>query len=1145
MGLGKTVSTIGLILATLNELKQEASKWPLPRRCGALFLTHATLIVVPPTLIMQWQHEICKAVGDSINVSIISPDKGLLRPLYNITDTSEIESTKNVFKSSDIVLTTYGALIHKNTAKCLSQVGWGRIVLDEMQEIRSSTTQISNSCNKLICNRRWMLSGTPLFEGIDDLRGELNFLRLEPFAAALEDGFFEFAIKKQWDRGHQHAIKTLQILGLVALRRSKDMTIRLTNQPILDLKALTVQFVPVSQTPSERAIYCWLESLVLTELKAISSVDGKRDKKSRTLCLRLLREFCITPVLLNGGLGVSSQLHLLHYLMVGQNRRVEVEGCSQQPHKKQKLTRIMSCDQAIRFLTQVRRSARTEEDFVTDVFFSTGGSTRRDIAHESVEVRYAEARIKLRQGIKNRAEAIKKRATLRWHIALELVTTGIAKSNYENVCPKFNRLWRWRALVILAHQQRENEGYQNLVLPNLFLRGWRPSPSFLRKDLYRNNPNFYWAHPICFQVDRIPTSVTREELQEAFYQASRRSPMANQNHSKILQLLEKKQLNSNGKNDGGVLEQRKEEHKEVQDSSSDLPQRLKAAEEACRVAQVHDDDMKRPKVIVCKTQKSEWTAMVQFNDEQDAKFLITLASKSNGIPLKSTAEISHISSEIKAAEEKVNQLEAENNVHPSKATFSSLLDARKRLNLVREGLRIVTEEKHDIRHVILSKPVGPYRSLQPRSSHDLIKSNLRSVTKLTEDIALMQVSIMAQSSAVEYLEPALQRNVNADVAQMSAFETLEALRTGCLDKTQCPICLGCLGSEEKISSPDTPTSTVMLTCGHLFCSNCLNQHCVGKVQSNQPITCPNCRKQFCQRDDVLYIDHQLKDEEDLLTQEREKAKEIVKEASILLANSNGQLDASMWRALYLAFDVPLDVPDEANTLLPALPKAILAHFRAATGMKAHCDHHEVPASTARSGAGLGSKIEALLADLPRNERSVVFSSSKECVKHLIEVFKYKGVACRALFTGQSLQALKQAVSEWEGPSVPVLLVQAGAAASGLTLTVASKLFIMEPFLRVEEEQQAYARLHRFGQTSAVQVRCYFHPVSVESRLLAWRNSAEKLQSKDPAFIDKTLHTIQNTKRDFMKDSEEQMNSVGDIESPEETAQALFLLGLLD
>jgi hypothetical protein len=34
-----------------------------------------------------------------------------------------------------------------------------------------------------------MLSGAPWFEGIDDLHGELNFLRLEPFVARFEDGF--------------------------------------------------------------------------------------------------------------------------------------------------------------------------------------------------------------------------------------------------------------------------------------------------------------------------------------------------------------------------------------------------------------------------------------------------------------------------------------------------------------------------------------------------------------------------------------------------------------------------------------------------------------------------------------------------------------------------------------------------------------------------------------------------------------------------------------------------------------------------------------------------------------------------------------------------------------------------------------------
>jgi len=52
------------------------------------------------------------------------------------------------------------------------------------------------------------------------------------------------------------------------------------------------------------------------------------------------------------------------------------------------------------------------------------------------------------------------------------------------------------------------------------------------------------------------------------------------------------------------------------------------------------------------------------------------------------------------------------------------------------------------------------------------------------------------------------------------------------------------------------------------------------------------------------------------------------------------------------------------------------------------------------------------------------------------------------------------------------------------------MFIMEPFLRHEEEKQAYARLHRYGQTKPVHCRCYYTPVSVEHRLLEWRRHAE-------------------------------------------------------
>jgi hypothetical protein len=55
----------------------------------------------------------------------------------------------------------------------------------------------------------------------------------------------------------------------------------------------------------------------------------------------------------------------------------------------------------------------------------------------------------------------------------------------------------------------------------------------------------------------------------------------------------------------------------------------------------------------------------------------------------------------------------------------------------------------------------------------------------------------------------------------------------------------------------------------------------------------------------------------------------------------------------------------------------------------------------------------------------------------------------------------------------VLIVQAGAAACGLTLTAACKMFIMEPFRKHEEEKQAYARLvSKFGWLR-VSFVCFF------------------------------------------------------------------------
>ena len=148
MGLGKTAQVVSLVVATLPEVKEEMSK----RKTSS----SATLIVVPPALINQWCDEV-KKISSKLVVDFFDhkTDKFVRR-----TDNAPEDGSVN----PDIVLTTYQAVGSKSF-QILGSTYWARVVLDEMQEIRSNTTSIAKNCNALAADRRWMLSGTPLFEG--------------------------------------------------------------------------------------------------------------------------------------------------------------------------------------------------------------------------------------------------------------------------------------------------------------------------------------------------------------------------------------------------------------------------------------------------------------------------------------------------------------------------------------------------------------------------------------------------------------------------------------------------------------------------------------------------------------------------------------------------------------------------------------------------------------------------------------------------------------------------------------------------------------------------------------------------------------------------------------------------------------------
>jgi SNF2 family DNA or RNA helicase len=102
------------------------------------------------------------------------------------------------------------------------------------------------------------------------------------------------------------------------------------------------------------------------------------------------------------------------------------------------------------------------------------------------------------------------------------------------------------------------------------------------------------------------------------------------------------------------------------------------------------------------------------------------------------------------------------------------------------------------------------------------------------------------------------------------------------------------------------------------------------------------------------------------------------------------------------------------------------------------------------------------------------------------------------------------------------------------------MFFLEPFVRQEEEQQAYARCHRFGQEHSVHAKVYFTPVSIESRLLEWRKQVATASRPDTKVVYTDLMEVDEGSDD------EDLGDAGnhdELDEQDDTAQTLFLLGL--
>ncbi len=98
----------------------------------------------------------------------------------------------------------------------------------------------------------------------------------------------------------------------------------------------------------------------------------------------------------------------------------------------------------------------------------------------------------------------------------------------------------------------------------------------------------------------------------------------------------------------------------------------------------------------------------------------------------------------------------------------------------------------------------------------------------------------------------------------------------------------------------------------------------------------------------------------------------------------------------------------------------------------------------------------------------------------------------------------------EDPHCPVFLISLKAGGTGLNLTAADYVFLLDPWWNPAVERQAIDRAHRIGQTRAVMAWRLICQDTVEERIL-------ELQDKKRALVDAVLGDGAFTLRDLSRE----------------------------
>ncbi len=253
MGLGKTAQLIATLLADSIDAP--------------------TLVVCPVSVLGNWQREL-ERFAPTLRVKVHhGPDR------LRAGDQPFAERA-----SADVVLTSY-AIVARDT-QLLAEVPWGRLVLDEAQQVKNAGTAQSKAIRALGASRRIALTGTPVENRLSELWSLMHVLN-PGLLGTRTDFTRRFATPIESNQDQEAVALLKRITGPFILRRLKsDRSI------ITDLPDKIEQTEHCAMTKEQASVY---KAIVDDLLEQADASDGMARRGLVLAGISKLKQVCNHP----------------------------------------------------------------------------------------------------------------------------------------------------------------------------------------------------------------------------------------------------------------------------------------------------------------------------------------------------------------------------------------------------------------------------------------------------------------------------------------------------------------------------------------------------------------------------------------------------------------------------------------------------------------------------------------------------------------------------------------------------------------------------------------------------------------------------------------------------------------------------------